>query len=235
MSDFDGQLIAGEEVVARTTKHWIAPVADSKWAFVAIIGVIILAWLQGDQTDGIMGFLNRIMGLVELALVLGSVATIGYAIVAWRTAEYGVTNQRVIGHDGLLRRRNYDTLLSSISDVKSLVPALGRALGYGNLKIMSASGEAGADTLTAMRDVEAFKKAIIEQKTGSAVTVQRQGTAQAIAAAQATHGTPAAAPPAAPTSAEVVATLGELAKLRDAGAISAADYEAKKVELLARI
>jgi uncharacterized membrane protein YdbT with pleckstrin-like domain len=230
MSDFDGQLIAGETVVARSTKHWMAPLADSKWAILAIIGVLILAWLQTSEANGIMGFFNRILGLAEVVLAIGALGSIVYNIVAWRTAEYGVTNQRVIGHDGLIRRRNYDTLLSSIADVKSMVSAVGRGLGYGNLTIMSASGQAGADTLTTIRDVEAFKKTIIEQKTG-ATAAAGQAVAQAIVAAQAT---PTAAPPA-PTSSEITATLADLAKLRDSGAITTAEFEAKKADLLSRI
>jgi len=229
--DFDGQLIAGETVVARSTKHWMAPLADSKWAILAIIGVLILAWLQTSETNGIMGFFNRILGLAEVVLAIGALGSIVYNIVAWRTAVYGVTNQRVIGHDGLIRRRNYDTLLSSIADVKSMVSAVGRGLGYGNLTIMSASGQAGADTLTTIRDVEAFKKTIIEQKTGATATAS-QAVAQAIVAAQAA---PAVAAPAAPTSAEITATLADLAKLRDSGAITDAEFEAKKADLLSRL
>jgi hypothetical protein len=39
----------------------------------------------------------------------------------------------------------------------------------------------------------------------------------------------------ASSSSDVTATLGQLAQLRDAGAITAEEFEAKKVELLARI
>ena len=49
---------------------------------------------------------------------------------------------------------------------------------------------------------------------------------------------PAAPPPAAPpvdTSLEVTQTLARLADLRDQGAITAEDYEAKKAELLGRL
>jgi uncharacterized membrane protein YdbT with pleckstrin-like domain len=240
MSDMDEQLISGESIVTRTTKHWFAPLADSKWAILAILLALVLAWLQGDQTDRIMGFVNRVLSLGQLVLVLGAVGSIAYNIIAWRTAEYAVTNMRVIGHDGLLRRRSYDTLLTSIADVKSVVPAIGRALGYGNLRIMSAAGAAGADTLTTIRGVDAFKKTIVEQKTGSATIAGQQAAVQALADAQTAQtaavlaATPVVAP-AAPSSAEVTATLGELARLRDAGAITPAEFDAKKADLLSRI
>ena len=47
---------------------------------------------------------------------------------------------------------------------------------------------------------------------------------------------PAPAPaPAAPSADEVTKTLASLAALRDSGAITPEEYEAKKTELLARI
>ena len=90
--------------------------------------------------------MNRILELLRLTLFLGGLAWIGYNIVAWRTAEY-VTNLRVLGTDGLLRRRSTDTLLTSIADVRTVIPWLGRMLGFGHIRIMSASGAAGADEL----------------------------------------------------------------------------------------
>jgi hypothetical protein len=57
---------------------------------------------------------------------------------------------------------------------------------------------------------------------------ERSQGAQPVAASQSSQ-----APPS--SSADVTATLGELARLRDAGAITAAEYEAKKTELLARL
>jgi hypothetical protein len=230
MADLDGRLITGENVVRTTSKHWIAPLGDSKWAILMIVGALIAAWLQGDSTTGVTGFFNRGLELVRLGLFLGGVSWIAYNIVAWRTAEYHVTNRRVFGTDGLLRRRQTDTLLTSIADVKTLIPWLGRMLGFGTVRIVSASGDAGADSFTNVRDVEPFKREILEQKAGAGALVERAAGTQTAAAPPPNSGTPAP-----PSSADITATLGELARLRDAGAITAAEYEAKKTELLARL
>jgi uncharacterized membrane protein YdbT with pleckstrin-like domain len=227
VADADPRLITGERIVRSTNKHWIAPLGDSKWAILMVVGALVAAWLQGDTTTGVTGFVNRILELLRLTLFLGGLAWIVYNVVAWRTARYEVTNRRVLGTDGLIRRRSTDTLLTSIADVKTVVPWLGRMLGFGHIRIMSASGEAGADNFTTVRDVEDFKREILEQKTGVAAATKRpadQESAQAPGPAQ----IPGAA-------AEITATLSELARLRDAGAITAAEYEAKKTELLARI
>ena len=163
MADLDERLITGESVIRTTSKHWIAPLGDSKWAILMIVGALVAAWLQGDSTSGVTGFVNRGLELVRLALFLGGIAWIVYNVVAWRTAEYHVTNRRVFGTDGLVRRRQTDTLLTSIADVKTVIPWLGRMLGFGHVRIVSASGEAGADSFTNIRDVEPFMRELREQ------------------------------------------------------------------------
>jgi uncharacterized membrane protein YdbT with pleckstrin-like domain len=222
MADVDERLISGETVVFSTGKHWFALVADSKWAIVMIVVAFAAGWLQSDATSGIGGFVNRSLGLVQQGLWLGALAWIAYNVIAWRSAEYHATNRRVLGQEGLIRRRMTDTLLTSISDVKTVIPAIGRMLGYGNIRIVTSSGEAGADNLTAVRDVQAFQREILEQKSGAATDATSGPVAAAGGASVASSG-------------EITATLGELASLRDAGAITVKEFEAKKAELLARI
>ena len=231
VADLDDRLISGEKVVFSTSKHWFALVADSKWAILFVVVALAAGWLQSDSTTGIGGFFNRSLGLIQQGLWLGALGWIAYNAIAWRSAEYHVTNRRVLGQEGLIRRRTTDTLLTSISDVKTVVPAIGRMLGYGNIRIVTASGEAGVDNLTSIRTVDAFQREILEQKTGADSGVRGR------AAEPPTPTAPSAGAPtaASASSAEITATLGDLARLRDAGAITAADYEAKKAELLARL
>src|SRR6188472_2063987 len=56
VSDIDERLLTGEEVILKTAKHWFAPAADSKWAVLMIVGAVLLAWIQPDASDGILGF-----------------------------------------------------------------------------------------------------------------------------------------------------------------------------------
>lgn len=228
MSDIGATLINGERVVVTTTKHWAAFVVSSLWALLMVLGSFALAWIEPVNSDGLLGFLSRIIELIRLGLFLGGIGWIVYAFVAWRTAAYYVTNHRVLGHEGLIRRRSTDTLLTSISDVRVSVPFIGRLLGFGNIRVDSASGEAGQDTFRSMRQVGAFKNEILEQKVG--------------ASASTIPPLPDVIAPASPTPAlsthtalEVVQVIGELAKLREAGAITTEEYDIKKVELLSRI
>jgi hypothetical protein len=228
MSEIDEGLISGERVVTRTAKHWFAPVADSKWAILLLLAWVALNWIEPSSTqDGLLGFIWRILDTLELALFFGAVAWIVYNVIAWRTAEYAVTTFRVRGHEGLLRKRSTDTLLTSITDVASKTSFIGHQLGFGNIKVLTGSGEAGDDTFTTMVGADAFKVSILEEKAAAA----RAETAPQVpitAEPAAAHG--AAVVPANPT-----ATIGELAKLRDSGAITEDEYQTKKTEILARI
>jgi uncharacterized membrane protein YdbT with pleckstrin-like domain len=222
MSETNAKLISGERVVFSTRKHWAALLLDSGWAILMVLGSFVLAWVQPDTNGGVLGFFGRVIGLLGLGLFLGGCGWIIYNVVAWRTAEYAVTNRRVLGQEGLLRRRSTDALLSSVSDIRTVSPALGRLLGYGHVRIISAAGEAGKDRLSAVRGAETFKQQVLEQKAGTAAL--RPGASTSAAPAS-----------GAETASQIMQLLAELAKLRDAGAITGDEYEAKKAEWLGRI
>ena len=160
----DPRLMSGESVVFKTEKHWMAPVTDSVMAILLILGALVLVWLQGTQTDGIMGFVNRVLSLAAIGLFLGGLGWIVYNIVAWRSASFVVTNHRILAEQGLLRKRSTDTLLESVSDVRSRQSAIGKSLGFGDVQILSASGEAGADKFTSVVKADELKRNILEQK-----------------------------------------------------------------------
>jgi hypothetical protein len=228
MNDSDPRLISGESVVFTTSKHWFAPAADSKWAILMVLGSFLLAIVQPDATTGLLGFLAKSIELIRLGLFFGGAGWIIYNVVAWRTAEYAVTNRRVFCREGLVRHRSSDTLLTSLSDVRTSTSALGRALGYGSIKIISASGVAGEDAFTVVRDVDGFKNHILVQKTTPpAVPGVNSGMNGATRVAGQT--------PVVPNGIDVTETLERLAKLRDAGAITTEEYNAKKTDLLSRL
>jgi uncharacterized membrane protein YdbT with pleckstrin-like domain len=215
MSADNGQLITNEEIVYSTRKHWAAVLLDSLWAILLLVGAVVLSWIQPDASTGVLGFIARIIQLVALGLFLVGVGWIIYNVVAWRTAEYVVTNLRVFGHEGLLRRRESETLLTSITDIETKQGLVGRTLGYGNIRIISAAGRPGTDTFTAVLRPDGFKRNILEQKAKKAIG--------------------SGSTPTAEERAEAVQVLTQLASLRDAGAITQAEYEAKRADWVAKI
>jgi uncharacterized membrane protein YdbT with pleckstrin-like domain len=180
-----------------------------------VLGSFVLGWVQPDATTGLLGFLARSIELIRLGLFFGGVGWIIYNVVAWRTAEYAVTNRRVFCQEGLVRRRSSDTLLTSLSDVRTSTSAVGRALGYGSITLMSASGGAGEDAFTTVRDVDGFKRHILVQKTAPSGTAGANGEV--------------------PNAVDITDTLERLAKLRDMGAITPEEFNLKKADLLSRL
>jgi uncharacterized membrane protein YdbT with pleckstrin-like domain len=229
MSD-DPRFITGEQSVFSTRKHWAALVVDSGWAILMLIGSVVLSWIQPDATTGVLGFFARIIELIRLGLFFGACFWFIYNVVAWRTAEYMVTNLRVLGHEGLIRRRSTDTLLSSLSDIRTTVPLFGSMLGYGNIRIISSSGEAGKDNFTGVHDAEGFKHQVLEQKAGLLARASSRAAAPASAATP-----PGAAQTTSGSWQDATQLLGQLANLRDAGLITQDEYEQKKSEILGRM
>jgi hypothetical protein len=127
-------------------------------------------------------------------------------------------------------------------------PVLGRLLGYGDLDILTAN-EQSVDRYRMLSEAQTFKRTMLEQKHAleqEAFQIPapplRAAPPALVPAAEAAPTPPPAAPAApdepakrAMSSEEITGALGNLADLRDRGAISAEDYEAKKQDLLARL
>jgi hypothetical protein len=226
MLDSTPKLISGEHVVYSSSKHWASVVTSSVWAIALILGALLVGWIQPDATGGVLGFFNRTLELLRLGLFLAGLGWIVYNVVVWRTAEYSVTNRRVLGHEGFMRQRSTDTLLTSVSDIRTATSVLGRLLNYGNVRILSAAGESGKDELTAISNAEQFKQAVLEQKAGSGALA-------------------AAAGPPAPVSARSAATVDtgqvitqivtNLTTLRDAGVLTDAEFNSMRADWLRRL
>jgi hypothetical protein len=232
-------LIAGETIVYETKKHWMAPIRASLTAVLLILGAWLIRWLS-PSGEGLFGTIGGILDLIALGLFLTGLGWIIYNIVAWRTAEFAVTDMRILREEGLASHRSSTTLLSSLSDVKTSVGMLGRQLDYGDITLLTTSGGSGEDRFLTIAHALDFRGAVMAQK------LQGQGGGAAPGSVPPAGASPAVVPAAASvttaaTPAQVRSvnddadTLRRLAELRDSGAISAEDYEAKKTEILARM
>jgi hypothetical protein len=234
MADIAQNLLPNEEMRFESHKHWIAPVRASLWAALMIIGAILLGWVSPNQEEGLFGAVGRILDLARTGLFVFGIGWVVYNVVVWRTAQFAVTNLRVLRYEGLVQRRNSETLLTKVSDTQLNVPFVGKALGYGDIRIMTGSGEAGADVFRTITDPGKFRNAAMTEMTrGLAAPAGVTGGPGpgGTAAAQ-----PAAGAPGAPTGmADLSDTLTQLAGLRDKGLITAEEYEAKKTDILARL
>lgn len=231
------KMLANEEILFESQKHWISPVRDSIVPVLLIIGGIFLGNLRGDG-EGPLSFVGDILGWIQIGLIVIGAAMIVLNLVAWRTATFAVSNLRVLREEGLISRRSSATLLQSVTDVKMKIPFLGSRLGYGDLEILTQGGEKGIDRFSTITQPEAFRDQVLNRKLAKT----------AVPSATAPEPAPASPPPAAPassgsrgpsaapaTATDDMTTLTRLAELRDSGVISAEEYEAKKAEILSRI
>jgi len=235
-------LLANEQVVFESQKHWLAPIRDSLVPALLVLAGLGLGWLAPDKEGGVLGFAGNLLDFIKVALWIVALGWIVYNVILWRTAYFAVTNQRVLREEGLVSKRSSATLLGSVTDVKTTVPFIGARLGYGDLIVLTQSGSAGQDKFETITHPIEFRDQIMTRKvSGGAPSPAAAAPAAGVVAAGSTAGPAVAAPaqeapaPAPPASADQLKTIADLAALRDSGAITPEEFEQKKTEILSRI
>jgi uncharacterized membrane protein YdbT with pleckstrin-like domain len=232
-------LATNEKILYRTKQHWMAPIFGTIAGVAVLIGGVVLFVLQLTMgTDGAVGALRTLAFWASLILMVVGVAMVGYSYVQWWVEDYAVTNQKVVKVAGLLNKRTSGAALEKINDVIMEQGPLGRMLGYGTLKVATASDSTDLiyETMRAPAD---FRRAMLDQKMEFEQADARHIAAAVIASAPAPVPAqpvtvPAPPPPPAPVPAAspAEAKLRSLAKLRDDGLLTPEEFEAKKAELL---
>jgi len=233
VNELDGNLLTGEQIIFETKKHWFAPIRASLIAILILLGAVALRWLA-PSGDGIIGGIGGLMDLLSTGLLLVAVAWILYNVAEFLSAHFGVTNMRVLRYEGLIRRRSSETLLAMLTDVRLDEPALGRALGFGNLKILTSSGAAGEDEFMTVAKAKELRTAIQEQKAKMMTGGPAPAPVAAPTASLAATPAAAAAPPAAPAG-DTASSLAALDSLRSQGLITEEEYQEKRSEILGRL
>jgi hypothetical protein len=258
MSYADGLLSTGERITHRNKQHPFIFIWGARYTILAIIIAFVLFWLGGNLgPDGASGSLRTLLGWVTAALFVGGIAVAIWTALRYVNQEYVLTNRRVIQVEGVLNRNSTDSSLEKINDAVLHQSVFGRMFDFGDLTVLTAS-ESGIDTMKMLRGPIAFKKAMLDAKHEFEVDMEREGWAPAppirdgaappVAslapnpssspgpdAPTGSAQTVAAPPPAKVDPDEVTRTLASLADLRDRGAITAEEYEAKKADLLGRL
>ncbi len=247
MARYADRLLAdGERVRLRGRQHFLATILEGRLAWAIFIASLVLVLLTTALTPGL---LRDVFGIVGLVLLLIGLAWLIQIYLSWYAQDYVVTNRRVMKVEGILKKRSADSSLEKINDAVLEQSVLGRMLGYGDLDILTAN-EQSVDRLRMLSQAQTFKRTMLEQKHAleqegfqipapplRATPVMAPTPTPALDVA--TAAAPAGAPPALAkremSTDEITGALGDLADLRDRGAISLEDYEAKKLDLLARL
>jgi uncharacterized membrane protein YdbT with pleckstrin-like domain len=247
-------LTPDERVVTRERQHPIALILDSWLAIILWSATIILLVIRVVLPEEIAGrdlfgpgtWFADAGNLAVLVTLIGGIIVLSWRWWWWRTQEFIVTNYRLVLAWGVLNKNSSDSSLEKINDAQLEISVLGRILDYGTLKVLTAAPLQGADLLDRLNHAKTFKKAMMTAKHelqggGDGEDYHRprpQPEPDAAATAAATGRidvSGGADPTRADTPDEVARVLGELARLRDAGSLSAEEYEAKKQELLGRL
>ena len=228
MAYVDALLATGERIVRRERQHWFVLVSAARWGILGITLGIALGTLRlaGSLPAGALG---DALGVVTLLLLAGGALRILWSYLVWHNREFVVTTRRVIVTDGVVNRRATDSSLEKINDAVLSQSLVGRVFGFGDLDVLTAS-EAGIERLRMLADATGFKRAMLDAKHALERDLARPAeTGESAPAGTGTGATWAT------TVDEVMTTLARLAELRDRGAISSTEYEAKKEELLGRL
>jgi hypothetical protein len=243
----DKLLADGERIALRGRQHVLATVIEGRVAWAIFVASLVLVVLDLQLQSG---FARDAFGWVGLALLVLGLLWLAKIYIEWYAEDYVITNRRVMKVEGVLKKRSADSSLEKINDAVLEQSILGRMLGYGNLEILTAAEES-VDSYHMLSQVQQFKRTMLDEKhkleqeafqiPAPPLRAPMVPMPEPVAVPS---PAPAPDPPAAPaaaaakaemTSDEVTRTLGDIADLRDRGAITPEEYEAKKQELLGRL
>jgi hypothetical protein len=241
----DGLLAGGEVIIRRARQHWIALLFDSTNALVlwALAGVCLVGsvWLQSFSSE-----IANLVGYLALGCLLAGLLIFLLRVWEWWAQDYLITNRRIVKVEGVLNKRAADSALEKINDAILTQDIPGRIFGYGDLDILTAA-EIAVDRYRMLDRAPEFKRLMLDAKRALEVEMEYRAPPSppiraGAYAAGAQSGRGQIQPPAPPeraersgSSAEIMDTIGRLAELRDRGAISGEEFEAKKRELLSRL
>jgi len=265
MAYADSLLADGERIVLRERQHWLEPVVDGRYAILLLIGAVILAILHldpGGTIGGLLGYLALLMaivGLAWLALVIAGWYNEAYMVTNRRVIKLsGLLNKHAA--DSSLEKINDaeldQSLLGRVLGYGDLDILTAAETEVDKFKMLHNAVEFKIQMLNQKHQLE-FEgmRPPVGPPLRSNAGSQGQGsgtpayTATGDVAPMSAPGpaamTPTAPPPPAPapaapaartmTPAEVTQTLNNLADLRDRGALTPEEYEAKKADLLGRL
>jgi uncharacterized membrane protein YdbT with pleckstrin-like domain len=208
----DNLVQEGETLALDLRPHW--------WYFsrniLTGIPLFIVLILVFQFDDGTLKDASR--GIVGIALIAWAV-WLGLKYMQWRMTYFVVTSRRVIYRSGVISKRGVEIPLERINNINFHQRLIDRIIGAGDLDIESA-GKDGQSHFDFIRHPDGVQHEIYRQMETRNMPVAMVQQAAA----------------AAPNpSAAVPEQIEQLARLRDQGHITNAEFETKKAELLNRM
>lgn len=133
--------------------HKVTPVLNAWKAAAVLLGIAV--WNYGEELAALdLPVLQKGLFVIG-AIVLGGLIGLGYGALAWRRTQYGLGDESVFLHSGVLWRQQRHVRLDRLQAVDVTQPLLARLFGFSSLKIESAGGAGSNLTLSYLTDDEA--------------------------------------------------------------------------------
>ena len=207
----DNLVQEGETLVLDLRPHWWY---FSRNIFTGIPLLIVLILVLNIGDDDLRKYTGWIVGLAAVAWA----AWLLLKYFQWRMTYFVVTSRRVIYRTGVLAKKGVEIPLERVNNINFHQRIIDRIIGAGDLDIESA-GKDGQSHFDFIRHPDGVQHEIYRM-------METRNMPQMPSAVAAPSPTPAASVPE---------QIEQLARLRDQGHISAAEYELKKSQLLERM
>jgi uncharacterized membrane protein YdbT with pleckstrin-like domain len=201
----------GETVALDLRPHWWY---FSRNIFTGIPLLIILILVLNIDDDDLRKYTGWIVGLAAVAWAVWLVLK----YFQWKMTYFVVTSRRVIYRTGVISKKGVEIPLERVNNINFHQRIIDRIIGAGDLDIESA-GKDGQSHFDFIRHPDGVQHEIYRM-------METRNMPQMPSAVAAPAPTPAASVPE---------QIEQLARLRDQGHISAAEYEQKKSQLLERM
>jgi uncharacterized membrane protein YdbT with pleckstrin-like domain len=206
----------GEELVLDLHPHWWYFASAFIAAVVAfVVGGAVLAAGWGDWAN-----------LLAAAAIIGTLIWLGERYIRWVSTHFILTTDRIVYRSGVIAKHGIEFPLQRINTIFFSQRMFERVLGLGDLKVESAS-ETGAQVFEDIKSPAKVQHEIYAQMEANENRGLDKLGDQISAAQQAVQPAPA------PES--VADQIAALHQLHEQGALTDAEFDAKKAELLGRM
>ena len=208
----DTLLSEREKVLLSARQHWFL------LASTILLEIILIFFIFAFTIVASVSFPEFVFWfiLAGFVLLLLPLATMTRDILNWTNRQYIVTNRRVIQIKGIVNKDVINSSLEKVNDVKMSQSALGRMFNYGDIEILTAS-ELGVNLFKRISDPIHFKTAMLNAKESlDRGNFDGGGTGEA-------------------KPVDIPALIVELDKLRQQGALTDAEFQQKKMQLLSKL
>src|SRR5699024_7858552 len=130
--------------------HRVTPLLNA-WKVAAAMFAIFV-WQYSDTIGQLHLPVAQVLLIILGVIIVGSLIGLGFSTLAWSRTRYGLSDESVFLHSGILFRQQRHVRLDRMQTVDVTQPLLARITGFAALKIESAGGSGSNLTLQFLRE-----------------------------------------------------------------------------------